>query len=481
MKKIVVLTLVFLFLSSGFISVASAQNVEAEITKKSFDGENYIIKGHVALSKLNPEGQIPESDDAAIVMDVIEKDGEFPMLPESMYIRKPGKCETPYILNGKCLTNEEYYGKNCKTISLWSWHIRQEAWRAGAGTGPNGGFSYDAGKVQSKYDTDFEIKIPKEYADKTIRIRVDLTHSWGGPFASWPAFSFHHKVLYSGTLKNVISSGSKESPTEVMKKIHGILINTIKNLKNKKKEKDKIREDKGMHIFPDSKTKTLTEKQTQKKNETEQKIRDAAKKKKLKAITVKKPDGTEKTKTVADQKMGFWDKVKYYGSKFTGKISGQIPGVKYFSDKAEDWTFKKTGLDPIKKTRMDLGTDNLAANFYNKFNRFDAAEKKMSSLKTFTNAVGSTLAKPFSYVIDKLGLSTKQKTAAAYESEYKDFVKRIKSNSGNVSVAKKEAEEEEYYSFHITAKTGSNSEYKDIGKRLDYYAKIAKERGDLPK
>lgn len=486
MKKIVVLILIFLFLSSSFISVASAQNVEAEITKKSFDGENYIIKGHIALSELNPEGQMPESDDVVIVMDIIEEDGKFPLLPESMYIRPPGECETPYTLNGKCLTNEEYYGKNCKTVSLWSWYVRQDAWRAGAGTGPNGGFSYDASKVQSQYDTDFEIKIPKEYADKTIRIRVDLTHRWGGPFANWPAFSFHHEVLYSGTLKDIVSSGPKESPTEVMKKIQDIVINTINKLKNRKDAKDKEKEDKGMHIFPESKIKQIDEKAKEQMEKNEEKIKKIAEKNEVEVIKIKKADGTEKTKVKIDQEPGFWDKVKYYGSKFAGKVASEIPGIKYVSNKAEDWTTKVSGLDPGKKTQLALGVDPLAAGLYNKFNRYEDAEKKYSTVKTFITTVGSTLAKPVSYVLDKLGCSAKQLTASAYEAEYKAVLKRVKDENGQTAVVRKdivndgEITHKWIFNPSTTASNGSKGTFKLPEKRFDYYVELAKKRGELP-
>ncbi len=474
-KKFMGVMLAFVMVSSlVFVLPAKAQDISAVITDKSFDGENYIIKGHIKLTNLNPKGQMPEDDDVDIAMDVAGENSTFPVLPESMYVRMPAGCETPYTKNKKCLTNEEYYGKNCKTIHLWGWTARRSAWRAGA-------------NIKSTYENDFEIKIPKSYADETVRIRADLKHSWGGPNAAWPAFSFHHQIIYEGKLKNIVSGKPKETPEEIMQKLHGIITNTIKNLKKKKKEKDKIRKDEGMYIFPDSTTKTLTNEQEQKKKETEQKIKDIAKKKKLKVITVNKPDGSKKTKIVADQKIGFWDKVKYYGSKISGKVSGQIPGVKYVSNKGEGWILKKTGLDPVKKTQMDLGTDALTANFYNQFNRFDVAEKKMSSLKTAVNAVSNIVVKPFSYVIDKLGLSTKQCTAAAYESEYKEFVKQVKKNSGQIAVVKKDAEStgsltnKWIFDPSRTAANGSKSTFKSIGKRIDYYIKIAKERGDLPK
>ncbi len=482
-RKTVVLILIFLFLFSGFISVASAQNVEAEITKKSFDGENYIIKGHIALSELNPKGQLPEADDVGIAMDVIEENGKFPMLPESMYIRQPEGCETPYTLNGKCLTNEEYYGKNCKTISLWSWSVRRNAWEAGAGTGPNGGFSYDASKVKSQYDADFEIKIPKEYADKTVRIRVDLTHSWGGPFASWPAFSFHHKILYSGTLKDIVSTGPKESPTEVMKKIQNIVINTIKELKNRKNAKDKEKEDKGMHIFPESKTKQIDEKAKEQKEKNEEKIKKIAEKKKLEVIKIKKIDGTEKIKIKVDQKPGVWDKIKYYGSKFTGKVASKIPGVKYVSNKVEDLTTQVSGLDPGKKTQLALGVDPLAASLYNKFNRYEDAEKKYSTIKT---VITHTLAKPFSYVLDKLGCSVKQRTASAYEAEYKAVLKRVKDENGQIDVVRRDIKDDGViihkwiFNPSTTASNGSKGSFKLPEKRFDYYIELAKKRGELP-
>ena len=488
MKKFlgVMLTLI-IFLSFITVSNVKAQTVEATITSKSFDGENYIIKGRIKVSDLNPEGQLPEDDDASIVLDILGENGTFPVFPDRMYIRAPSTCETSYIKNKKCLTNEEYYGKNCKTIGLWSWTVRRMAWQAGAGTDENGGFKFDRSKLKDSYEKDFKIKIPKKFADSTVRLRADLNHSWGGPFASWPAFSFHHTILYEGKLKEIIAGKPKESPEEIMQKLHNIVINTIKTLKSKNKEKDKIREGEGMHIFPDTKVKALSDKQKKDKENTVQKIKDIAKKKEIKVVTVNKPDGSKKTKLIADQKIGFWDKVKYYGSKLAGKVAGQIPGVKYVSDKAEDWTFKKTGLDPVKKTQMDLGADNLGATLYNHFNRFDSAEKKMSSMKTFINTVSNTVTKPFSYVIDKLGLSIKQRTASAYEAEYKTFIKQVKENSGLISVVKKDAEDtgsltnKWIFDPSTTATNGSKGEFKNIGKRIDYYTKIAKEKGDLPK
>ncbi len=481
-KFIAALIISIMLLSLVSIVGVKAQTISAEITSKSFDGENYILKGHIIALDLNPEGQMPEDDDVTIYMDIMLKDGgKWPVLPDGYWIR------SGEVKNKKVLTAEELSGTNCKTVSLWSWAVRRRAWGAGAGTNANGGFSYDASKVQDTYKNDFEIKIPKTYADKIVRIRVFLNHSWGGPFAAWPAFSYHHTILYTGKLKEIVAGKPKETPEEIMKKLHGIITNTIKSLRNKAKEKDAKRKDEGMHVFPNSKIKPFTAEQKKEQEKTEQKIKDIATKKKLKVVTIEKPDGSKKPKITTDQKIGFWDKVKYYGSKFVGKASGDIPGVKYISDKTEDWTFKATGLDPIKKTQIDLGVDHVAANLYNQFNRFDSAEKKISSLKTFVNAVSSPVVKPISYVIDKLGLSAKQRTAVAYETEYKTFIKQVKENSGQVNVVKKDAKDtgsltnKWIFDPSNTATNGSKGDFKDIGKRIDYYIKIAKERGDLPK
>ena len=63
----------------------------------------------------------------------------------------------------------------------------------------------------SEVTKQFEGTIPLKYAGKTLRIRATLKHEWGGPYAAWPAFSFHHDIGYEGQL--TAAAGPTPTPT----------------------------------------------------------------------------------------------------------------------------------------------------------------------------------------------------------------------------------------------------------------------------
>jgi len=60
----------------------------------------------------------------------------------------------------------------------------------------------------------FSGTIPLEYEGKTVRIRAKLVHAWGGPYANWPAISYHHYIAYEGKLSEKLGNEPAENKNE---------------------------------------------------------------------------------------------------------------------------------------------------------------------------------------------------------------------------------------------------------------------------
>ncbi len=476
-----------IFLLSVFIflifptRIVFAQEVNATIKSIEFDGKEYIIKGHVVITGVN-KGGLPERDTVFIFMDVLQgENGVYPVMPDTYSIAN-GK----YVAGGKLLTDAEANGTNCKTYSLWKWAAEVNAWQKGASEGSDGRFHYDASKVPSTYENDFEVKIDKQFMDSPVRIRAHLEHIIGGPFAAWPGFIFKHQVLYQGILKKIsgIDAGNNDDAKSKAEAI--VNSETPDSVANSAKNKDAERKKKGMHIFNNRKKPV--------KNPLAQKYRNRINqiidKHKLSVVKVKKGDSTTKQKITHDENnLSFWDKVKYYGSKLIGMGAGKVPGVKYVSNKVEDKAVSMSGLDNVKKTQLDLGVDRTAADLYNSMSVYPEREKKYATVINIVKTLSSSAAKGVTSIIDGAGKSVKKKTAIYYEKEYKKAISLVKQNGGNVDLVKRDIENDgvidsEYdpttsASVSDIVSNGSKGDFKDPVKRFKYYVEVAKKRGDL--
>ena len=480
-RKIFILFLVATFIFVLFPTrIVLAQSVNVTINSIEFDGNEYIIKGHIVIADAN-KGGLPERDIVIIFMDVLQgKNGTYPIMPDTYSIANGG-----YVADGKLLTDAEANGINCKTYSLWKWTAEINAWQKGASE-LNGSFHYDASKVPSTYKNDFEIKISKQFMDKSVRIRTHLEHIIGGPFAAWPGFIFKHQILYQGVLKKIsgIDAGSNVNAKSKAEAV--VDSEPPESVANSAKYKDAERKKNGMHIFNGRKKPV--------KNLLAQKYRDRINqiinKHKLSIEKIKKVDSTTKQKILHNKNnLSFWDKVKYYGSKLIGMGAGKVPGVKFVSNKVEDKAISVSGLDNVKKTQLDLGVDKTAADLYNSMSVYPEREKKYATVINIVKTLSSGGAKVAISIIDGAGKSVKKKTAIYYEKEYKAAIKSIKQNGGNVELTEKDIKNDgvidsEYdpttgaYISNIVS-NGSKGDFKDPVKRFKYYVEIAKKRGDL--
>ncbi len=477
--SVLALVVVFLFV---IIPHASAQTIATTITSKSFDGQFYIIKGEVTASNLNPPGQLPESDEVSIVMDILGKNGTWPTLPDSYSIGGGGETK-----GGKVITQEEVNGINCKTLNLWNWHVRgSNAWKEGASE-VNGQFHFDASKMKSSYSKEFTIKIPKKYASGIVRIRARLNHTWGGPFANWPAFSYHHTILYQGKLCEIAGKRSETEQTAKEK-----ILNHLKNLNNILKnagKKDKGKSE-GMHIFHEPPQININESYKDKVKNAIDKIKE---KNKFKTVEVQKAG--EKKKKIKTDDPSWRDKLKYYGGKyFTDKITGVAPGGSLISNEMNNAANKVLGLGDTKKTQMDLGVDGLSAGLYNKFNAINDLENKYSKITGIIGEIGGKLTQSVSWIINKLSTTTKKDIAVSYELEYKTLITRLKNGKipaetainnikrdGTIIVNVQQLKAKIFMGINpsSTATKYSKGIFKSPSERAKFYIKLAKAKGDL--
>ncbi len=186
------LTVPLLFYATGSL----AQNIKFENLTIMETARGFVVKGTVVGTNLNPKGQIVESDDVEIIADIKESSSSiYPVLPDGMTILAPQGAETNYWRNGKPLTKVEFEGKGIIRYKIASFPLRKASvWST------YGGLGVWEKRAPSTVRKSFEGIIPSEYTGKTLRIRATLKHTWGGPYANWPAFSFHHDIGYEGVL-----------------------------------------------------------------------------------------------------------------------------------------------------------------------------------------------------------------------------------------------------------------------------------------
>ncbi|MCJ7444816.1 MAG: DNRLRE domain-containing protein [Methanotrichaceae archaeon] len=169
--------------------------------------KGFTVNGTVTCTNLNPPGQVVEYDNLDVVAYIKESSSsQYPKLPESRYVVYPAGAETPYTKGsgpGETMTKAEYEGVGIKRINIASIPIRPNpVWSN------YGGLDDWQKKAPATVTKDFGGISPTEYDGKEARIVATLSHSWGGPYASWPAFSFSHSVAYEGRVGTASSSQS---------------------------------------------------------------------------------------------------------------------------------------------------------------------------------------------------------------------------------------------------------------------------------
>jgi len=190
---------IVLILGVCLCGLAGAQTVKFQALTIEQAENGFVVKGTVRSSGLNDVG-IVERDRMEVAVDIMGSAGaKYGLLPQSMYIRDPAGAETCYTKGsgpGGTMTKAEYYGTDVKSFRVAAFALRKEpVWRA------YGGLKDWSKNAPDTVTSEFTGTIPLEHAGKTVRIRASLTHEWGGPYANWPAFSFHHDIGYEGVLK----------------------------------------------------------------------------------------------------------------------------------------------------------------------------------------------------------------------------------------------------------------------------------------
>jgi hypothetical protein len=176
-----------------FLSIYSyAQQVRIQDLSIEQDEKGFLVKGTIIASGLNPKDQIVESDISGVVADIqIGPGAVYPVLPEFLQIRPYGMKK-----GGKMLTSKEIKGHNIKTVSITGVVIRPPTvWRN------YGGLGVWRDSAPDTIEQDFSGRISKDHAGKMLRIRVQLTHEWGGPYAPWSAYAYFHDIAFEGVLE----------------------------------------------------------------------------------------------------------------------------------------------------------------------------------------------------------------------------------------------------------------------------------------
>ena len=199
---------IVLLINLSSIAFAGAPTVSINLHPIEKTDKGFFIQGEVTGGNLNPEGQIVEYDGVSIIADIqTETNTVYPLLPQGMYVRAPAGAETPITKGsgpGGTMTKTERDGIGITSIHIAKFDLRKyPVWRA------YGGLGVWNKKAPSTVTKKFKGYIPLKYTGKTIRIRALLEHNWGGPYASWPAYSFANQIGFTGKLKGVIKQTGK--------------------------------------------------------------------------------------------------------------------------------------------------------------------------------------------------------------------------------------------------------------------------------
>ncbi len=463
MKRLFLLFLGILIVYSVNPRVYS-QSVSASIEKIRSNLKYYIIKGRITASHLNQKGQIPQRDTVTINADIMVKPrGKWPVLPDTMWVTKG------FVKNGKVLTGEELSGTGCVTLNLFSWTIRMNAWQS------------EKTKRINSATKEFVVGIPRKYRNNLVRIRVDLDHEWGGPYANWPAFSYHHSVIYTGVLKDIVgySSNPNKPKTKRDKLKEWLAKIPILSTKNRL----------GRYTFSKPRYVNIGNEYSKRAKEA---INSFAKRNRIAKAEIIKGDGRKKRKIETDNPT-LLDRLKYHAGKFAGNLAGDLPGGFLVSNRVESGVIKKLGLGDVKKTQIELNVDSNAASFYNKFNVISDRENRYATANSLVQKISNYANTIYNWTLGLFGKNTKRRLAIGYKLEYMEVVKKIKSGYA-IDTLKKEIEDAgviitEYQQIKSKqfvnsdpskiANTYSKGRFKDPVNRFKFYIKYAKEKGDI--
>lgn len=195
-----------LLLSACFLmclAPSSGQQIRIDQLTVTKTAERFEVSGRITASGLNPKGQIVEEDSFTIYVDTPNgPDPEWPVLPDGMTIRQPADAETSFVKDKRYLTRREYGGHDVLALTAGGGPARPGCvWRT------YGGLTDWAKNAPPEVTCEFKGSIPLQHAGKTVRIRAFLRHVWGGPYAAWSAYSFHHDIAYEGPLFDGIKAG----------------------------------------------------------------------------------------------------------------------------------------------------------------------------------------------------------------------------------------------------------------------------------
>jgi hypothetical protein len=187
---------------------AEAQKIEVDRYTIDRTDKGFVINGTVTATDLNPPGQVVESDGLSIVAYVKKNSSsQYPKLPESRYVVYPAGAETPFTKGsgpGETMTKAEQEGIDIAKIDVVGLALRTyPVWSS------YGGLGEWEKKAPTTVTADFEGIIPLLHEGKEVWIVATLGHTWGGPYASWPAYSFAHGTVYQGVLEAVAANESQ--------------------------------------------------------------------------------------------------------------------------------------------------------------------------------------------------------------------------------------------------------------------------------
>jgi len=207
----VVVRCVLIIVMLSLCALTFAQKVRILEMETTQDGGNFIIRGTVEASGLNPRGQIPWSDRAWVYVDIMNApDAVYPVLPDRLMrvVRPNGRYTLVPTKGGIALTLEQRTGHEVRRWDLHppdglgGFYMRDHpVWRA------YGGIPDWVKNAPSSGTHPFWGQIPVSEKGKRYRIRAVLEHRWVEkmqPELEWwqhsPNISYFHYVADTGRL-----------------------------------------------------------------------------------------------------------------------------------------------------------------------------------------------------------------------------------------------------------------------------------------
>jgi type II secretory pathway pseudopilin PulG len=151
----------------------------------------FLVTGTVGCSGPESGGGASHSYSVRVIAEIMETDdAQYPQLAEYLVIRTPAGAQTSYMSGsgaGGTMTREEYYGVGIATVRL--------------------------GGIGGLGETEFSGTIPKEYAEKPMRIRAELDYQFNHVNAAWPSIRYYHAEGRSGIVPTFVEGGVPEDQT----------------------------------------------------------------------------------------------------------------------------------------------------------------------------------------------------------------------------------------------------------------------------